>query len=157
MQPNRLGRVLGIGTRIAAKKLRETSARMDRGIPAPAPVQEVLPPRSRGTASRAAAAARPARTKNFVEGSRRAGRGAGKFGAALLGPFAHATGVLTLQIFGCFFVLFALYFASHVWKSYQLSGWHDRHILVYAGIALLFTWFAASSFWRASRKQAARG
>lgn len=148
MQPNRFGRVLGVSTRIAADKIREKSAQMDA-----AAAQTAAP------ASRAPAAAAPSRVAqpkkprpNYAEGGRRLARGAGRFGAAMWRPFAHTTGVLSLQITGVFFTIFALYFISHSWHLYETAGWRDRHLIVYAVFALLFVWFAVSSFWRANRK-----
>lgn len=71
-------------------------------------------------------------------------------------PFAHATGVLTLEITGVFFALFTLFFVEHAWLAYKGPGWRDAHFAVYAALATLFAWFAMSSFWRARRKQRGR-
>lgn len=143
MQPNRLGRMLGIGTRVAAGKLRDGTAG------AAAAVQ-------RSSASQGAASSpqRPApRLPDYAEGSRRVARGAGRFGSALVRPFAHATGVLTLEIAGVFFTLFTVFFALHAWQAFKSAGVRDRHTLVYAAFALLFAWFTVTSFWRARVKQ----
>jgi hypothetical protein len=88
----------------------------------------------------------------MAEGSQRFARGAGRFGAALWKPFAHATGVLGLQITGLLFAFFALGFAAKCWQLYRDAGWGDHHLPLYLGFAVLFLWFAASSFWRANRK-----
>lgn len=80
-------------------------------------------------------------------------RGAGRFSGALLKPLAHATGILTLQITGLLFAFFALGFGAKSWQLYRDAGWHDRHLALYLVFAVLFCWFAVSSFWRASRKQ----
>lgn len=80
-------------------------------------------------------------------------RGAGRFGAALVRPFAHATGVLWNQIVGVFFALFAIFFTEHAWILHKSAGLRDRHLIVYIVLALLFAWFAVSSFWRARRRQ----
>lgn len=147
MQPNRLGRLLGIGTRVAAGKLRDGTA----GAVAAA---------QRSAASQTATAARdlprPAHLPDYAEGSRRLARGAGRFGSALLRPFAHATGLLTLQISGVFFALFTVFFAVHAWQAFRTLGARDRHVLVYAAVALLFAWFTVTSFWRAWAKQKRR-
>lgn len=68
-------------------------------------------------------------------------------------PFAHATGILTLQITGLLFAFFALGFGAKSWQLFKDAGWHDHHLALYMGFAVLFSWFAVSSFWRASRKQ----
>lgn len=157
MQPNRLGRVLGISTRIAAEKLREKSAQLEQAAATPAAVSAkaaVAPgPSPPDRAPAPPKTSRKVSSGRSLEGGRRLGRGAGRFSAALVRPFAHATGVLGLQVVGVFFVLFALYFSSHVWHLYQVARWRDRHLLIYAGFALLFAWFAGSSFWRANHKQ----
>ncbi|MGD0368479.1 MAG: hypothetical protein ABSA94_13570 [Acidobacteriaceae bacterium] len=149
MQPNRLGRALGIGARVAAEKLRDGTAG------AAAAVQ-----RSAATQPAPAAITHPKPTEpaipsapSIAEGSRRLARGAGRFGATLWRPFAHATGILTLQITGSFFAIFTLVFAVHSWQLYKSAGWHDHHLPLYAAFAALFAWFTVSSFWRASRKQ----
>ena len=80
-------------------------------------------------------------------------RGAGRFSASLWKPFAHATGLLTLQITGLLFAFFALGFGAKSWQLYRETGWRDHHLPLYLGFAVLFLWFAVSSFWRASRKQ----
>jgi len=143
MQPNRIGRLFGIGTRVAVGKLRDGAAG------AAAATQ-------RSAATRAATAPpgnRPPARIDYAEGSRRVARGAGRFGSALVRPFAHATGVLTLQISGVFFALFTAFFALHAWQAFKAFGAHDRHVLVYAAFALLFAWFTLTSFWRARNKQ----
>lgn len=148
MEPNRLGRALGIGARVAAEKLRDGTAG------AAAAVQ-----RSRATQSAPAATApsEPAEptpsAPNIAEGSRRFARGAGRFSASMWRPFAHATGILTLQITGSFFAIFTLVFGVHSWQLYKSAGWRDHHLPLYAAFAMLFAWFTVSSFWRASRKQ----
>lgn len=68
-------------------------------------------------------------------------------------PLAHVTGVLWLQITGVFFALFTLFFVVHASQVYKISGWNDRHVIAYAAFAVLFAWFAVSSFWRAHRRQ----
>jgi hypothetical protein len=160
MEPNRLGRVLGISARVAAKTIRERAAQSGQtaggsGV-AQQPAQDGVPA---AAAARPVGAGRPAGAvgrATVADSGRRLARGAGRFGSALIGPFAHATGVLTLQITGVFFGLFALFFLSHTWETWHAGGWRDPHTKVYAGLALLFGWFTVSSFWRARRKQRGR-
>jgi hypothetical protein len=157
MEPNRFGRVLGISARVAAKTIRERAAQSGQapgGAAAQAPVA-----RDGAPAAKPVSAVRPVSAvagATVADGGRRLARGAGRFGSALIGPFAHATGVLTLQITGVFFGLFALFFLSHTWETWRAGGWRDPHTKVYAGLALLFGWFTVSSFWRARRKQRGR-
>jgi hypothetical protein len=151
MQPNRLGRLLGIGTRVAAGKLRDGTAGAVAAAQrsAASPATAATPSSPPGT--------RPAvRFPDYAEGSRRVARGAGRFGSSLVRPFAHATGVLTLEIAGVFFALFTVFFAVHAWQAFKVTGAHDRRVLVYAAFALLFAWFTITSFWRARVKQKRR-
>src|SRR5580698_843436 len=138
MEPNRLGRALGIGARVAAKKLRDGTAgavaavqRSNAAQPAPT---ATTPPKPVEPATPSA--------PSMAEGSR---------------PLAHATGILTLQITGSFFAIFTLVFAVHSWQLYKSAGWHDHHLPLYAAFAVLFAWFTVSSFWRANRKQKGSG
>jgi hypothetical protein len=153
MQPKKLGQVLGISARVAAKTIRERAAQAQaagagstQGTAAPAarPAPEPAAREEGATARQTAAQA--------AEGGRRLARGAGRFGAAMVGPFARAGGILGLQITGVFFALFALFFLSHAAQTIRAAGWHERHGQVYLGLGLVFAWFTASSFWRASRK-----
>src|SRR3984885_7252249 len=149
MQPNRLGRVLGIGARIAADKLREGTARAAAAAqrpnppqPAPAatqPAPAATQPAPAATQPAPAATTAPKRSApsappapSVAEGTRRLARGAGRFSASLWRPFAHATGILTLQITGMFFAIFTLVFAVHSWQLYKAAGWRDHHLPLYA-------------------------
>lgn len=157
MQPKKLGQVLGISARVAAKTIRERAAQAQAAGPAKttgtaalAANAEVKPSLDAGaTAAQAAAKA--------TEGGRRLARGAGRFGSAMVGPFARAGGILALQITGVFFAIFALFFLSHGAQTIRAAGWHDRHGQVYAGLGLVFAWFTVSSFWRARKKGKSSG
>jgi hypothetical protein len=164
MEPNRVGRILGISARVAARTIRERAAQ----APGAATPNRAQPPASAvaaagGTGRPAMSAearsaprapgaiAAEAATKAAVNGKNLA-RGAGRFGATMLRPFAHAGGILALQITGVFFALFALFFLSHAWQTVRAAGWHDRHGQVYLGLGLVFAWFTVSSFWRARKR-----
>ena len=161
MEPNKVGRLLGIGTRIAAGKLRDgtrgAAAAVERANAAgPGPQGGSAPGSAGATVPRpsggAARSAMPS-AATLADGSRRFARGAGRFSASVWRPFAHATGVLTLQITGLLFAFFALGFGAKSWQLYKDAGWRDHHLALYLGFAALFFWFAVSSFWRARRKQ----
>ncbi len=166
MEPNRFGRILGIGARVAADKLRERSAQAAAAEPRQRSTRtaaaSTVPPASASatSGSRAPASGGPAASRPAIpsaaaigEGSRRLARGAGRFSGSLWRPFAHATGVLWLQITGLFFAFFAVGFVGYSWQLWKASGWRDHHLPLYATFAVLFAWFAVSSFWRASRRQ----
>jgi hypothetical protein len=157
MQPKKIGQVLGISARVAAKTIRELAAQAGAapgraaspglGGTGPARNAEVR------SASREAGAAAADAAARAAESGKKLAHGAGRFGATMLRPFAHAGGILALQITGVFFALFALFFVSHAWQTVRAAGWHDRHGQVYAGLAVVFGWFTVSSFWRAGKKQ----
>ncbi len=88
------------------------------------------------------------------------GRGSRQFGQSFFRPFAHASSVLWLEITGCFFALFAAFFAQNLYKlrlQYAHGPAHSTFLL-YCFLTILFVYFSTSSFLRArirSRKQAA--
>ena len=164
MQPNRLGRILGIGARVAADELRKRTAQAASTTTAPAPRSgpPASAPRPSVTAAPSSAASKPSASPSkpnlpssasIATGSRRLARGAGRFGASLWHPFAYASGILWLQITGLFFAFFAVGFSLHSWQLYRAAGWRDDHLPLYLIFGVLFAWFAVSSFWRANRKQ----
>ena len=138
---------MGIGLRTAGKRLME---------PAPPEPPEVVEAREAARRAEIAVAAQATgeRSRRVATGL---GRGTRNFGRAIWNPFALATGVLWLEITGAFFALFALFFAQHLYE--QRTAWaanhagDRRHLLIYAGLVLVFGYFAGSSFYRAHRKQ----
>jgi len=169
MDPNRVGRLLGIGTRMAAGKLRDGTAGAVAAVErtkAAGAGSGTKPSGGSTVASSSETGAGPGKIQAqattqvtvpssaaLAERSRRFARGAGRFSASLWKPFAHASGILTLQITGLLFAFFALGFGAKCWQLYRAGGWQDHHLAMYLGFAALFVWFAVSSFWRASRKQ----
>jgi hypothetical protein len=91
----------------------------------------------------------------IAEGSRR-------FGQAVWNPFVRLSGVLWLELTGVFFGLFALTAAIGAWKLraglHTGAGTAEVHtrFLVAVGMAVLFGYFALSSFVRASRRGKSR-
>jgi hypothetical protein len=173
MDPNRVGRLLGIGTRMAAGKLRDGTAGAVAAVERGRASGPVVTGSEAGTVSGSRTAVadsqvaagsdrrptgpqnRPAASSSaaLTDGGRRFASGAGRFSAALWKPFAHASGILTLQITGLLFAFFALGFGAKCWQLYRTAGFRDHHLAIYLGFAALFAWFALTSFWRASRKQ----
>ena len=129
MQPDRMGRKLGVGVRMASGMLRDRAVQTTDSMQQKAPVY----------AERATVAKR--------EGK--------KFGQRIWGPFAHAGSVLWLEITGLFFGLFGLYFAQNAFKlrhAWSTGSEHARFV-VYCIITAVFLYFTASSFYRARRKE----
>ena len=129
MQPDRMGRKLGVGVRVASGMLRDRAVQTTDSMQQKAPVY----------AERAAVAKR--------EGK--------KFGQRIWGPFAHAGSVLWLEITGLFFGLFGLYFAQNAFKLRHAwsSGPDHARFVVYCIITAVFLYFTVSSFYRARRKE----
>src|SRR4051794_29158905 len=156
MDSGRLGRVLGIGTRLAAKTLVQA---VDAAT-APNPHSPSgQPTRSKTDNTAAAAAARVAGTARKVhstgQGLKEGGR---RFGEAVWGPLARASGALWLELTGVFFGIFAVSAAANVWKMrwalHETAANHEAHsrLLISVGMLVLFGYFCFSSFLRANRR-----
>ena len=136
MEPHRVGRKLGIGARVASGMIRDRATQTGQAVREGAPVYI-----EQGAA----------RAKSVK-------RGAKKFGQSIWGPFVHAGSVLWLEVTGLFFALFSLFFIQGAWRlrADWRSGPNHGRMLMYAAIALVFLYFAVSSFYRARRKQLKR-
>ena len=147
MEPNRFGRKLGIGVRVASRMAKEhasaraaaasaaqtaTAAQGGNGIPSPP----------------------PAPRKNYAEPARRVGQGTRRFGQAFFGPLKHVGGTLWLEVTGLFFALFAVFFGQYAWRtrSSALQGPNHTHFLLFFVAALVFLYFSISSFIKASHR-----
>jgi hypothetical protein len=148
MEPKKVGRTLGIGVRVASNMLRQRVEQAAAPRPAPKPASSEA---ENGRPS--AAPTSPFRRNTGSQGAA-IRRGAKAFGQAFLGPFTHAGSVLWLEITGLFFALFAVYFGQGVYRvrTAWRQGPEHTHLLLYAALAIAFTWFSASSFTRAFRK-----
>jgi len=144
MEPNTVGRKFGIGVRIASKMLLDRAAQGNPPSPAAGtakPAEQAIP-QSQVYAARGKAVA----------------KGTRKFGEALWKPFAHASGVLWLEVTGLFFGIFALFFGMNTYKlrhEWAIGPDHQR-FLVYTVVTLVFVYFAFSSFYRARKKEKLR-
>lgn len=131
MEPKRVGRTVGVGTRVAARLLREKTAR-------------------------AAADSAARAEKNipvYAERGRRLGEGSRQFGRSVWKPFAKASRVLWLEVTGLFFAIFTVFFGSNTWRF--RAGWQPgpqhREFVLYALCTAIFLYFTVSSFVRAGR------
>jgi hypothetical protein len=153
MEPNRFGRKLGIGVRVASRMVKERAAQAGNTAAASTPQLENRQP---DKPQRPAAPPPPIAknlTKNYTEPARRVGEGTRRFGKAVWGPLAHISANLWLEITGLFFALFALFFGQNAWKtrSAALHGPEHAHFLLYAVLTLIFVYFCVSSFVKAAR------
>jgi hypothetical protein len=145
MEPNRFGRKLGIGVRVASRMVKERAAQANN---AAASTPQATPPRP------STATPPPARKKNLVEPARRVGEGTRRFGQAFWEPLKHVSATLWLEITGLFFALFALFFGQNAWntRTSALHGPQHAQFLLYAVATLIFLYFSISSFVKAARR-----
>ena len=139
MKPQTIGRVLGIGVRVAGRMAGQHLA---------GAAQSPTDPHG-GTAGRPVtidAASGPA-----------AGRATGSVARGVGGffrPFRRVGNIVFLEVVGVFFFVFVLVFGQMVWRAHAsyLHGPDHQKFLVAAGLMLVFLYLSLSSFWRARRK-----
>jgi hypothetical protein len=139
----RLGRKLGIGTRVAAKILRDRAQNRSsspRNEPPRKPVQRSAP-----VGARAAKPVNPRAVRNVTRGVAQGSRG---FGRAFWKPFANAVRALWHEITGVFFAIFALFFAQNAWRlrGAWSSGPEQEHFAIYMALTLVFVYFSITAF-----------
>jgi hypothetical protein len=143
MKAENIGRVLGIGLRVAGRMAGQMlmGGTQATGTPAVATVQTEQNTQAASTAARGQAAGRTAKG---------VARGVGGF----LRPFRRVGGILWLEMTGAFFFLFVVAAALPLWRyrPSHLNGPYDKNFLAAAGIMVVFFYLGASSFWRARRR-----
>jgi hypothetical protein len=140
MEPNRLGRKLGIGVRVASGMVRDRAAQAAHSMQ-----QETTAVQQQASVY----------VERGAERGRAVASGARNFGKSVWGPFAHAGGVLWLEVTGLFFALFGLFFAQNAYKlrhAWQSGPDHSR-FLIYVVVTLIFFYFTFSSFYRARKRE----
>jgi hypothetical protein len=155
MDSVRFGRVLGIGTRLAAKTLVEAvDAAMAPNPSAKAETPGVAPTRAEATSAQAAEQVR--RTVVQVRQSGRGLKQGGKrFWETVAEPFVRLSGVLLLEVTGVFFGIFALFAGMAMWKElvklHATPANHDArtHFFLLGGMTVVFGYFFVSSFVKA--------
>jgi hypothetical protein len=144
MKPQTIGRVLGIGMRLAGQRLAAGAQPSPGSTVAPAGAQPV---------TIEAAAAQP----SVRASGRNAGRATGSVARGLGGflrPFRRVGNIVFLEVAGVFFFLFVILFGNRAWqlRLQAAQGPDHSRFLVYAAMTLLFLYLSVSSFWRAKRK-----
>jgi hypothetical protein len=161
MDSVRFGRVLGIGTRLAAKTV---AAAVDAATAANPSATRTADTAAGQPTSRVAAAGERLgeQTRRKTDQTKRAGQnvkqGGKRFGEAVWGPFTRAGRVLWLEFTGVFFGIFAVYGLTEVWR--QRAYWRDSaahhnehtHLLMGCAMLAVFGYFTLSSFARARRR-----
>jgi hypothetical protein len=173
MDPVRLGRVLGMGARHAAKTLvtavdaATTENPSAKAAPAGArPASKPATARAvdsnslvRAATMQTAARAVARTTTQARETQRGLERGGRRFREAAWRPFVRLSGVLWLEVTGVFFGVFALIALQGVWK--WRAEWHANpgghtHLAGAVAMAVVFVYFCVSSFVRAHRRSRRR-
>jgi len=141
MKPKTVGRVLGIGLRVAGRVAGERMA--GQGGSQAAPNQRVV-----GAAEVSAAASRARQAAGRA--SRGLGRGVGGF----LRPFGRVGRIVWLEVAGVFFLLPVLVFGAWMWRERAswAQGADHRTFVASAVIVAVFLYLGVTSFWRAWRK-----
>jgi hypothetical protein len=152
MEPNRFGRKLGIGVRVASRMAKERAAKAASATESTVPASAAQPSHTTPRPAAPQPASRPA--KNLVEPARRVGEGTRRFGQAFFGPLKHVSGTLWLEITGLFFALFAVFFGQNAWNTRASAVHGPQHnlFLLYAIVTLVFLYFCISSFVKAMRR-----
>ena len=150
MKAENIGRVLGIGLRVAGRMAGQklTGESQAAGAPASgnAPAAQNIQTGQVGSGA-ASAAARGQAAGQTAKG---VARGVSGF----LKPFRRVGGILWLEITGSFFFLFVVAAALPLWryKPSHINGPYDKNFLAAAGIMVVFFYLGVSSFWRARRR-----
>jgi hypothetical protein len=156
MNPNEFGKRLGIGVRVAGRIARQRARQADQPTASP-PVPPddtqssearvpspgiVIPPRYAANA------------RDFQQRTHKLTRAAGRGVGGFLRPFSRVGGILWLEVTGFFFGLFALYFATDLWRTRvsYLAGPQHQRFLIAAAMTAVFGYLSISAFWRARRK-----
>jgi len=144
MKPQRIGRILGTGLRVAGRMAGEQMAASAKARAASAAAQPAASPGQRGQAAGQVAG----------QAARGVARGIGGF----LRPFGRVGGVIWLEVTGVFFLLPAMVFAPNLWRmrASSLHGPDHRTFLVTAVVVVVFLYLGVSSFWRAHKRSANR-
>ena len=129
MRPQKIGRVLGVGVRVARRMAGERLAASSQ--PSSVPTAAPATPAPRG-------------------GSGSISRGIGGF----FKPFTRVGGIVFLEVVGVFFLLFVLVFGQMAWRmrSSYAAGPDHWKFLAATALMLVFVYLSVSSFWRARKR-----
>ena len=146
VRPESVGRVLGIGMRVAGRFAGQVLMGEGQQSNATTPnVQE-------GTSTQAGAPQPNAATRGRVAGQ--ATRGVARGLSGFFKPFRSVGGKIWLEVTGVFFLLPVLVFSPVLWRtkaSWQ-HGPDHRTFLASAVLIVVFLYLGVSSFWRARRR-----
>lgn len=141
MKPQTVGRVLGVGLRVAG---RMAGQRLATPPSNPAPSANGVAAQPEMAARARQAGANAGRVSGGVA------RGVGGF----LRPFRRVGGIVFLEVTGAFFLLFVIVFGDWAWRlrANYVHGPEHLKFLVAAGMAVVFLYLSVSSFWRSRQR-----
>ena len=158
MRAEKIGRVLGIGLRVAGRmagqklmgEAQTAGAAATGGVAAGQNQQKEQA--GHGAASGQAAGVADARAKGQTAG--RTAKGVARGVGGFLRPFRRVGGILWLEMTGAFFLLFVVAAALPLWRHRpsHIYGPYDKNFLAAAIIMVVFFYLGVSSFWRARRR-----
>ena len=143
MKPEKLGRVLGTGVRVAGRLMSEREQDARRAVAAGQQMQAEIRTETRA-----------AMRQELAQGARAASRAAGRGVGGFLRPFQRVGGILWLEVTGFFFGMFAVYFGADAWRVRVAlhAGPEHNHLLLAAGACAGFAYLSVSAFWGARRR-----
>ena len=144
VRPESIGRVLGIGLRVAGRMAGH--AIMGEGQQS----STVTPNGQPGTSTQAGAPNAATRGRVAGQTTRGVARGLSGF----FKPFRSVGGKIWLEVTGVFFLLPVLVFSPVLWRtraSWQ-QGPDHRTFVASAVLVVVFLYLGVSSFWRAKRR-----
>jgi|SRR5947209_5010973 len=147
MRPETIGRVLGVGLRVAGRMAGQRLAGSGQAGANSAADHTVGPVTIDAATGSIAGRVSPRAAGRATGG---VARGVGGF----LKPFRRVGNSIFLEVVGVFFLLFVVVFGNWAWRlrAEAVQGPEHANFLVYAGMMLLFLYLTVSSFWRARRK-----
>jgi len=162
MKPEKIGRVLGIGLRVAGRIAGQklTGESQATGAPQAGAAAGAQNTQTRHVGQAAAQAGASGQSASQAE-VRAAGQTAGRTAKSVargvggfLRPFRRVGAVLWLEVTGAFFFLFALFFAQAMWRMRESWAQGENHpkFLVMGALMAVFLYMSVSSFWRARRR-----
>jgi hypothetical protein len=137
MKPEKIGRIAGIGVRLAGRMAGEKLAGQAQ---AGTPTQTAQP--------------NPPLTKDAGRAAGQVTRGVARGVGGFLRPFGRVGGIIWLEVTGVFFLLFVVVFAPMVWRSRPVSiyGPFGHTFIASAAVVVVFLYLSVTSFLRARKK-----
>lgn len=141
MSAHCFGRFVGIGLRVAGRVAGKRMAATRTSA-----LQAVVQPQRTSDAS--------ARGREAAATARNVGRAAQKGAGGFFRSIRRASGIVALQVVGCFFFLPVLAFSPRLWQtraSWQAGPDHKTFVAT-AIVTVVFSYLGVTSFLRAGRK-----